>query len=410
MADTAVFDRSDARALPRAATPEIAARSTRSLAEIAGIWAELEAAGGVQSPGQNLAFVRTWIETQQVAEADQLYLVAERSGTPLALLALRRERRLGVNAYTWVLGNHVGCNGPIADPRRLEALGTEGRRTLWAEFARAARNAGADLLHLPAMASDVPGHGDLYAEFGRSVAGDTLYRAEFDSWESADSTQRNKSRRKHDRQQGDKLSALGEIRFEDVGPEYCTTAILERMFIQRAERFAQMGIADPFAAPRIRRFYAEALRPGADTGARLSVLRLNGEIVAVRYNIVRGTRMFCLISSMSTEPALQPGSPGKQILLRLMQTIFDAGFHSFDMGAGLTDEKRHWCNVQIALRDHVVPLTLKGRLAADLVATTASLKSRIKSDPRLLGLAKRIRALLNRGHGTPASGTASAED
>ena len=55
------------------------------------------------------------------------------------------------------------------------------------------------------------------------------------------------------------------------------------------------------------------------------MLRLNGEIVAVRYNIVHGDRMFCLISSMSDDPAIQNGSPGKQCLLRVMQTVFDAG-------------------------------------------------------------------------------------
>lgn len=376
-------------------------RTTNRIGEVAEAWSALESAG-IESPGQSLHFVRAWIETQQIPEADQLFVVAEQFGVPLALLALHRVRRSGVTVFTWFLGRHVGTNGPIADPARLEALGSDGRRALWTALGQAARAAGADLLHLPAMLADVGGHGDLYADLGASTAGDTLYRAEFDSWQACDTTQRNKSRRKHDRQQGDKLEAMGAVRFDDLGPEYDTAAVLERMFTQRAERFALMGVKDPFESPRVRRFYAESLKRDARTGARLNVLRLNGEVVAVRYNIVAGNRMFCLISSMSTEPELQPGSPGKQCLLRIMQTIFDAGYRSFDMGAGFTDEKRHWCNVQIALRDHVVPLTLKGRVAADLVSGVTALKSRIKSDERLLGFARRLRSMLHRGKGMAA--------
>ena len=124
------------------------------------------------------------------------------------------------------------------------------------------------------------------------------------------------------------------------------------------------------------------------------MLRLNGDIVAIRYNIVEGNRLFCLISSMSDDPAIQTGSPGKQCLLRVMQSEFDAGASMFDMGAGLTDEKRHWCNVHVPVRQHYLPITRRGALAAEAHRRWAMLRQRIKSDPALLKAAKSARALL----------------
>ena len=163
-----------------------------------------------------------------------------------------------------------------------------------------------------------------------------------------------------------------------------------------------MGVPDPFAPVDVARFYHESVQPGSPVEVKLHVLRLNGEIVAVRYNIVHGDRLFCLISSMSDEPAIQPGSPGKQCLLRVMQSVFDEGYRVFDMGAGFTDEKRHWCNVQIGLSNHYVPLTLKGRAIVKGHATWQEARAKIKANERLLKLAKSVRAVLQR----PSQGTA----
>ena len=134
----------------------------------------------------------------------------------------------------------------------------------------------------------------------------------------------------------------------------------------------------------------------------MHVLRLDGEIVAVRYNIVDGTRMFCLISSMSDDPRIQAGSPGKQCLLRVMQTVFDAGITSFDMGTGFTDEKRHWCNVQIPVRQHYLPLNAAGRLASFGHRSWHTARRQIKEDARMLAFAKKVRAVFIRSKAAPA--------
>jgi len=375
-----------------AASAGVSVRLAHHLEEVESAWRHLEGQG-VESPGQSLEFIRLWTRTQSIPEVDQVYVVAELAGTPVALLALHRKRVRGVRQLAWFPGAHVGCNAPLVDRARLAALSAEARRALWSDML--AKVQGVDVVYLKSMPEVLVDGVDIFAELGIPLVADTLYRAQFASWEEANTTQRSKSRRKHDRQQGERLEALGDVGFEEIsaGPE--AAAVLDLMFRQRAARFRTMGVADPFACD-VRAFYDATVAPGSAVDVRLHVLRLNGEIVAVRYNIAQGDRLFCLISSMSDDPAIQTGSPGKQCLLRVMQTVFDAGYRVFDMGAGFTDEKRHWCNVQIAVRHHYVALTPQGRLAAGLHRLWQISRKRIKEDERLLKLAKSLRARLQR--------------
>jgi len=396
MVDAAIFGAplagADApTALVGAAAPglELSLSSTHLLAEVEAVWRDFSAAG-IESPGQSFPFIRLWIGALGIAEADQLYVVAALGGHPVALLPLLRRRRAGISLYTWFPGTHVGCNAPLVDAARLGQLSPVELARFWRGVVRGIE--GADLIYLPA----IPAHGDgpdLFAGLGQSLPVETLYRSVFASWDDANTTQRSKSRRKHDRQQGEKLEALGEVGFEVIDPGPGAEGVLDVMFRQRARRFAAMGVKDPFAPCDIGRFYRATARPESPLSVKLHVLRLNGEIVAVRYNVVHGDRLFCLISSMSDDPAIQVGSPGKQCLLRVMQSVFDDGFRVFDMGAGFTDEKRHWCNQQIALHDHYVPLTWRGRLIVATHAAWRSARARIKANETLLRIAKSVRGV-----------------
>ena len=361
-----------------------------SLRDVETVWRSLTTER-VESPGQMFDFVRLWIEALGVAQTDQFYVVAEDDGAPVALIPLQRRWDKGIRVLSWFPGAHVGCNAPIIDVARVAAMTPARRRALWHDMLR--RIDGADAVYLKSVPQMMVDGVDLFAELGQSIEADTLYRAVFSSFEEADKTQRNKSRRKHDRQQGDKLEAMGQVTFEEIANGVPAAAMLDTMFTQRAARFREMGVFDPFSVPKIRAFY-DATVADNNVPVKLHALRLNGEIVAMRYNIAHGDRLFCLISSMSEDQSLRPGSPGKQCLLRVMQTVFDAGTRVFDMGEGLTDEKRHWCNELVPVRNHYVAITHRGAFAVAAHRGLQQLKARIKSDPKLLDLAKRARGLL----------------
>jgi len=398
MAVEAFADHSQPNAHTAAVGPATV-RLAHRIADVAPVWAALEA-GNIESPGQNSAFTRAWVEALGIAEADQFYLTAEIDGAALALLPLWRRHKHGVRMLTWFPGPHVGCNAPLVDATRLARLGSVGRTALWSAMLQ--ELSGADLIYLKSVPQLSVDGVDIFAELGESITAETLYRSQFASWEEANTTQRSKSRRKHDRQQGERLEALGQVEFEELRGTPETMPVLETLFRQRAARFVEMGVSDPFTEPGIRAFYESTLDPARGVDVRFHVLRLNGEIVALRYNIAHGDRLFCLISSMSADPSIQTGSPGKQCLLRVMQTIFEAGWRVFDMGAGFTDEKRHWCNIQIPVRQHYVPLTPAGTFAARTHLGWQLLRQRIKSSKTVMGILKAVRGRMLKANAAPA--------
>ena len=381
--------------------------ATHRLPDVEGVWRALTA-GAIESPGQSIDFIRLWISALGIAERDQYYVVAHLDDVPIALVPLQRRWDKGVRVLSWFPGPHVGCNAPIVDVARVQALSSEERRRLWIKLLRSFR--GADVVYMKAVPQLIVDGIDVFAEMGQILESDILYRAAFESFAEADRTQRNKSRRKHDRQQGDRLNAMGEVSFEAFGNGPEAVGILETMFYQRAARFRDMGVLDPFAIPAIRAFYDSTAETNSSVPVKLHVLRLDGEIVAVRYNIEHGDRLFCLISSMSDDPAIRNGSPGKQCLLRVMQTVFAEGYRVFDMGEGLTDEKRHWCNLHIPVRHHYMPITRRGALAAQAHRSWHRMRSRIKNDEKLFAHAKGLRATLLRLTGQAEEKQSSRED
>ena len=396
-ADAALEPEVRSDAAPALARGEIAVQVTSRIEDVEAVWRELTAKA-IESPGQSYDFIRLWVADRKVPQSHQRYVVGRVDGEPVALLPLHRKRVHGLPVFTWFPGANAGCYAPIADYDRLAALGRDGRCRLWQAMTH--ELSGADVVYLRSIPVEVGGYEGLFEELGATLAVETLYRSQYSSWEECDRLQRSKSRRKHDRQQGDRLSAMGEVGFEDVRNGGDTRCAIEIMFKQRSARFKSMGIRDTFVRDGLIDFYHRMAEAGSGVDVRLHVLRLNGDIVAVRYNIIHNDRMFCLISSMSDDPAIQNGSPGKQCLLRVMQTVFDEGIRTFDMGSGFTDEKRHWCNVQAPLRQHYIGLTPQGALIVKAHQAFQKTRAAIKANPQLKAAIRGIRQAIDRISGT----------
>ena len=357
-----------------------------SLKEIEPVWRALEA-NGIDSPGQSFDFIRVWTETFDIPRQNQAFVSVEIGGRPLMAMAFERKHRFGLHLLEPFAGQHVGVNAPLMDRERMKLLTDQDRRIIWENITKALE---ADVISLGRVV------GADAAVLPKSVAidSDCLYRADFSSWDECDSTQRSRTRRKHDRQQGQKLSAMGEVTYEEIDGSDDASEAMDILFSDRAARFAEQGINDPFASPRVRAFYRSVFADGMTLRGQMQVLRLDGHIIAARYNLVSGSRMFCLISSMSTDQALQPGSPGKQILVHIMQHIFGAGIRSFDMGAGFTDEKRHWCNTDMCLTQMLLPTSFRGTVFALMLSIRPRIKQALKRNKKLFAMLKSLRARL----------------
>jgi len=366
--------------------------ATQDIKDIEPEWRELEAQG-VQSPGQSIDFIKAWVKHFDIPRQEQLYVTGSAKGRLVALMPLVRERRMGANILTWFPGAHVGCGAPLIDKKTFSELDSDARGKIWQQMRRGMF--GADLLLLeavPKFADD-----DYFSELGESVETEMLYRSEYESWETCKRQQHTRTRRKHDKQQGAKLAAMGKVGFEVLGSEDDIEEALETLFEQKAVRFREWGVEDPFADEKVRQFYRDVFGGTGELRGKLHVLRLDGEIVAVRYNLVHGKHNFALISSMSARAELHPGSPGKQNILRAMQEIFESGATLCDMGEGYSDEKRHWCNVKTPLRTHYMALSQRGELVGKLHRLKEQARRTIKSNAHLFKAFKTMRSIKGSG-------------
>ncbi len=369
----------------------ISATATQNISEVEAIWRQMEERG-IISPAQSIDFTKAWIKRFEIGEEKQLYVTGAARGKVIALMPLKRTKLLGVNALTWFFGSHVGCNRPLVDHEALTKLDEAERKKLWQRMGRAM--IGADVLYLPGM-PQMDG-ANLFDELGYSVPQEFLYRSEFSSWEECEKIQRTRSRKKHDKQQGNKLRAMGEVNFDELGPGAKALDAIDKMFAQKAIRFEQLGIKDPFADEDTREFYKDLFRENNALGAKLQVLSLNGEVVATRYNLSYMEKIFVLITSMSEREEIRPGSPGKQSILHGMASIFQSGFTIHDMGAGYSDEKGRWCNKKYQLSTCYLALNKKGKMAAKLHRMKARTRKMVKSNESLFKLFKTVRLALRK--------------
>jgi CelD/BcsL family acetyltransferase involved in cellulose biosynthesis len=368
----------------RGERPVLTISVTAEITEIEGAWRQLEA-GGIESPGQAFEFIRTWVDTLVIPPQDRVFISVQAGTRPVLVMGLGQYRRFGARVLGWLPGLHVGCNGPLIDREYFARLDEVARTALWGRVLKALPPS--DGLHLLAVPDAL---GISFGGHGLRGARETLYRAEFSSWQDCDTTQRNRKRRKRDRQQGAKLELLGKIEFGLARPdEYAF--VLKTMFAQKAARFADLGIDDPFADEKVRAFYLDIVTRQSELAAEIFVLRVNGEIAAVRYCLGQAGKLFALISSMSEDRTMQTGSPGKQSLYRIVQTVFDGGYRSYDLGVGAADEKRNWCNREIGVAHYFFPRTGLGWALMAAQRALDFAKQKVKTDPRLLALYKRLR-------------------
>lgn len=377
-------------AIAETAPPTGRARPSIQISEriddVAGAWAALERDHAVL-PSQKLGLIRAWIESRAVEPKDCIFVSIAMAERPLLIVPLRRRRAVGVRMATWFTGEHLGAYAPLADLAAWGAIAEVERKRVWRQAL--ALIPGCDLVHMPDVPASLADALGMAQAFEGMAQADSVHVARYPDWTSCDAERRDKHRRKVDRQQGNKLAARGEVRFESVEAGDAADEIIETMFCQRAERFRVQGIRDPFRCETIKDFYKRAM---GEADGVLHVLRLKGEVIAVRYNLRAGGGLFSLITSMHPSPELQSGSPGKQNLLHAMQTVFNDGAAFIDMGKGESEEKRLWCNEAVPLMNFRHALSPAGHLAAAGLAVGERAKGSIKSRPELFDMYRKLRS------------------
>ncbi|MGX7706770.1 GNAT family N-acetyltransferase [Methylobacterium sp. Gmos1] len=371
-----------------ALTPE----TFSGLAAAEAPWRTLETTpGAVMTPYQRFDWVAACARLLPVGARPCPVLLRDPAGRAIALLPLFVHREAGIRVARVIGGRHANYHMPLFSGPEAMALPAE---AYVEALRRAGAEAGIDVVHLPdqprlwngapnPLARGTPSPSDAYGLALEADPDAVLKRVM-----SGD------ARRKLRQKEKWLVAAHGPVAHRVAADEAEGDEILSAYLAQKAVRFAQGGIRDPFADPAARDFLKAAHRAGA---LELHALRTdNGRILATFVGAVDATRFSGMLTSFDPDPALARFSPGDLLLQALIRDQALRGRTALDLGVGEARYKASVCDETIGLVDAVIPVSLRGRAYGAAAGAGARLKRRIKRDPRLWALVGRLRKAVAR--------------
>ena len=204
-----------------------------------------------------------------------------------------------------------------------------------------------------------------------------------------------KRRRKKMRISERRLAEIGGYDYVIARETQEAHALLETFFRQKAARFETLGLPDAFRDAETRAFFHALIDARApEPLLELNAIRLRGEyagrILAVAGLSRKGDHVICQFGSIDEEIAAD-ASPGELLFYRMIERLCAEGVAVFDFGIGDQPYKRSWCTVETPLRDIVLPLTFRGRLAAGGFRAIAEAKRLVKANETLYAFIQRQR-------------------
>ncbi len=281
------------------------------------------------------------------------------SGEDVALLPLALERRGGLEVVSFAdfgLGDYAMPVFVRDGAFRKETAGRV-RELLLERLPRA------DLIHFDKMPGEFEGaENPLTGLPGLAVADLDCWQARLpERWEDYEKGLSKQSRRAL-RRRAAKLEQLGEPSHEILCGGEEAGRMLDLLRSIRKARFEKLGREDAMDDPAVHAFY-HGLAEGGDGGMPLiSVLRLNGELVAIVFGMLRRDRFYMLaMTFVHGRPELEKCSPALVLVHRTMASLHAEGLRTYDFTIGDQPYKRTFGAVGAPLYEYLEPLTVKGR-------------------------------------------------
>ncbi|WP_029356100.1 GNAT family N-acetyltransferase [Bosea sp. 117] len=364
----------------------------RSFAPAACAWRQLESEG-LLTPYQHLDFVETW--WREIGQKDnQRLLIAVGRGAldePTFLWPLR-ERRVGPLVLAEPLGGkHASYHFGPWSPRVL-AEGPAAISAAVAQFAAAAPHV--DALILPRQVAEWRGHANPMVALSSSPSVSNAYRTRLEADPDAHMRRvMSHDARKQVRSKTRKFEALPGFRVVRASEPGEVDRLLDAFMRQKAERFAELGIANPFTVPGTLDFFrllANETRDEPSFSFELLGLEAGGEVQAVMGGIGDGRRFSAMINSFAVEPHGRL-TPGYVITGLLIADLCRRGYEAFDLGVGEARYKSQFCDETETLVDVRIPLTAAGRAYSRASQEVQRLKRTVKHTPALWSTVSRLR-------------------
>jgi CelD/BcsL family acetyltransferase involved in cellulose biosynthesis len=314
-------------------------------------------------------------------------------GEAIMLAPFGIERRMGLRCLVWLGGKLADYKGPLVAPHFSRRVPAGQFGPLWAQIARALP--AHDFIALENQPALLGVAANPFADLGGVAAPDAGYVFALPPTYEALTARFRPETRRTDKVKERRLAAWGnlEFRIAESGEEALRMAadILDR----KAAQLRAQGVASIFSDEAHRAaFLALAALPQKRRMLQVATLTLDGEFLSGSIAQVWKGRATLMVHTY--EPAWAKLSPGRLHMLKLMKTSIEAGHWLYDLSVGHAAYKDSFCDVPMPLFNHVAAAKPWGIAAAAASRTRFSLKRVIKTNVRLMGWLRSIRAMLGR--------------
>lgn len=386
-------------AIPESNAPP-AWRAVVAVTDIAAIeaeWLALEERALV-TPYQSYGWVSSFAETVGAAHGMALRYVLVRGDADrlLAILPFVLTARNGIRFAEFIGGKHANYHMGVFDRDFAAALDPQATRALLQ--AAADSIGGLDALIFVNQPAEWNGSANPLACLAAGPSPSRAYRLTLTPGDADGSLRRAMSSHAHKKLKNkrNRFMSFGPSRMVRAEGEAEIARILDAFLMQKARRFAAMGLPDPFADVAVRGFLRRGATPRGygSPAIELYALEVNGEPVATYVGAVQGQRFSGMATAFALDSEVAKSSPGEILLIDLIKRKCAEGVTSFDLGVGEARYKTTICDESDELVDSFLALTLKGRAFARFSQAKRALKRRIKASPLALGLAQRLSGLM----------------
>jgi CelD/BcsL family acetyltransferase involved in cellulose biosynthesis len=380
------------------ATPRWALAREQLTADLAHEWDAL-AEQGVASPYQSRRWVEGFIaHASQTGDEHALMTMRDAGGALTGLFPLvLRQGRLGRTA-SFIGDKHANWHMPLLAPALAASLDTARSHRLLREIGACLPGLDAfSFINQPKTWNGAPAPLACLAAWAGAQATYGLDISE--GGEAAMARAMSRHARKNLRNKRRKLDEMGPITLLHARSASEIGMISDVFARQKAQRFAELGIPDPFAAPGMMEF----LRKGAggeDPSMVWHALLLDERPIAVFVGAVDAGRYSGMATSFIADPDIARYSPGEALLSELIMAQADAGRRMFDLGVGEARYKSSFCDIVEPVVETVMPVTPRGyAIMAALQVKRMAKQAGIILQRRNPSLARLARRLLRQGGG-----------
>jgi D-aspartate ligase len=317
-------------------------------------------------------------------------------GTIAFLLPLAVEPRRSPRRLCWLGQELCDYNAPLLARDFSQRVSADRFLALWREVLAQLQSIAElryDWIEFEKMPQTVGVQANPFINLGVMPNANSAHMTQLnDNWEAFYRARRSSATRRRDRAKRKRMEEFGDIRFETATEADDLRRTLDTLWEQKKRIFAHKGIADIFARPGYREFFADfASHPSSRHLAHVSRVQIGATCAAANFAIVFGDCYYHVLSSYCDDELTRYG-PGTFHLRELLAYAIDRGLRLFDFTIGDEHYKLEWSDLRLRLYDYSAAATWRGWPASALSIARRRIKRFIKQTPLVWRLASRLRS------------------